>query len=67
MTDIAEQAAYHEQLSSTIAIRLSQAAIERDRRETCIDCGGKIPEGRISCRCVPCQTELENKGLTRRR
>jgi len=61
MTDFAENAAYHEQLNCDIAARLIQAKIERDRREKCVDCGGRIPEGRISCRCVPCQTKIESK------
>lgn len=66
MADDAEKAAYHQDLSQSIAIRLAQLAIERDRREKCVDCGGKIPEGRVSCRCVKCQTKLERKSLTKR-
>lgn len=61
MADIAEQAERQEQLARDTAIRLRQAAIERDRREKCIDCGDKIPEGRISCRCVKCQSKREKK------
>jgi RNA polymerase-binding transcription factor DksA len=62
MADIAEQAERQEQLARDVAIRIRQSAIERDRREKCVDCGDRIPEGRISCRCVPCQTEIEKNG-----
>jgi RNA polymerase-binding transcription factor DksA len=67
MTDIAEAAEHQEQLARELAIKNHRACVERVRRDTCIDCGDKIPTQRISIRCVACQTELENKPLTWRR
>ena len=65
MPDIAEQSERQEQLARDIAIKIRQSAIEKERRDYCIDCGGLIPAERISVRCVPCKTKIE-KRLTRR-
>ena len=66
MADIAEKSEHQERNWRTVAIGIAQAAIERVGRKTCVECGSKIPEGRISSWCVPCKTRQENKGLIRR-
>lgn len=57
--DIIDNAQLHEHQAINIAVRLQQAAIERDRRDYCIECGDKIPEQRVSCWCVKCKSEIE--------
>lgn len=65
MTDFAEQAERQEQLARDVAIRIRQAAIEKERRSHCVDCGSKIPAERLKAvnaiRCVKCQSKREKR------
>jgi len=65
MADIAEMAERQEQLARDVSIRIRQAAIEKERRTHCVDCGDKIPPERQKAinaiRCVKCQGKREKR------
>lgn len=74
-TELMDQAQVQTERNNSAAVEAARAKAGPEYHpdfdgESCVECGGEIPAGRLALakvRCVPCQEVLENASLRLRR